>query len=202
VASPATAFLIGPRFGPTLLFSLASFPRYRVLQWTELDGTRELLVLGDDYGIGAANVASDGKDLVWIQGEGLDPESSHFPIRWIMTSKYSTNPSAIQPRRLLRWLETPISGVDNPPTVGCGYAAFHVRVGHPAITDKALQIVRLRDGVSWWIPSVSLFAPHDHWHSPIAITCDEVFAVYKGNPFETIRRVRLDSLGPGTPPTD
>jgi hypothetical protein len=33
----------------------------------------------------------------------------------------------------------------------------------------------------------------------VAITCDEVFAIFEGSPMWSLRRVRLDSLGPGMP---
>jgi hypothetical protein len=72
-------------------------------------------------------------------------------------------------------------------------------IGYPKTLEGGLLIVRLSDGVSWKIPSVSTQIS-DAWNNPIAITCDEVFAIYKGSYRETIRRVRLDSLGPGTPP--
>jgi len=187
--------------GRTLLFALSSSPNYRVLRWTEHDGTRVLVGFAGDDSKGAATPGSDGMDLVWVQGEGLEDGSSIFPERWIMTSKYSTDPSEIQPRRLIRWLETPITSGEIPPPVGCGYAAFRYTLGFPIGTEMGLLIVRLSDGISWTLPSPSL-SPPDTWLDPIAITCDEVFARYKGGYLETIRRVRLDSLGPGTPPSE
>ena len=149
---------------------------------------------------GAGNPGSDGTDLVWVQGEGRDGDSTQFPQRWIMTSKYSTDPAAIQPRRLTRWLPYLIAG--RTPAVGCGYAAVRYVLGETIATETGLLIVRLSDGVNWTLRSPNEAKP-DSWGPPIAITCDEVFARYQGGAgYETIRRVRLDSLGPGDPPLE
>lgn len=38
------------------------------------------------------------------------------------------------------------------------------------------------------------------WASPIAITCSEIFVNFNfGSSEENLARIRLDSLGPGTP---
>jgi len=199
-ASDAQAFSPLQWVGPTLLFAYASSPYYEIVRWTEHDGTRLLIGFGSDYSKGAGYPGSDGKDLVWIQGEGRDDDSVRFPEAWVMTSKFSTNTSEIQPRRLTRWPQSHVSaGV--PPQVGCGFASFLYVLGFPQATGAGLLIVRLSDGVAWVLASPSI-STGDTWSEPIAITCNEVFARYKGHYLETIRRVRLDSLGPGTPPSE
>jgi len=186
--------------GPTLLFAYASSPYYEIVRWTEHDGTRVLIGFGSDYSKGAGYPGSDGKDLVWLQGENRDDDSVRFPVAWVMTSKFSTNASEIQPRKLTRWPQSHVSATD-PAQVGCGHAALSYSVGWPKGTEAGMLIVRLSDGVSWKLVSPS--PPTGHmWVEPIAITCNEVFARYKGHAYETIRRVRLDSLGPGTPPSE
>ncbi len=185
--------------GPVLLFAYEVFPTFRVLRWTEQDGTRELVGFGNDLTKGAGYPGSDGKDLVWVQGEGLGPEDSDFPVQSIMTSPFSTDPSKIQPRRLRKWepsgtIGTPVM----PPAVGCGRAAFRYSYGAPDPRDEGLLIVRLSDGQSWILPNP--VAPGGGWGPAIALTCDEVFAMYGGGGLMTILRVRLDSLGPGMPP--
>ena len=189
--------------GDTLLFALESSPNFRVVRWTEKDGTK-ILVGSDfeqDYLKGAANPGSDGKDLVWVQGEGRDDDSAAFSSRWIMTSKFTTNPSEIMPRRLTRMPKGVIGTNRLPPPVGCGYLALTYDSGYPKTEEHGLLVVRLSDGVSWKLPSLG---PGDGWFPAIAITCDEVFARYSGAGahLETIRRVRLDSLGPGIPPSE
>jgi len=187
--------------GRTMLFSFEEWPYYRVIRWTEHDGTQVLVGFGDDYSRGAGHPGSDGVDLVWLQGEDRQPTEHNFPKRWIMTSKFSTDPSEIKPRRLVAWpaalIGTPSGTL--PPPVGCGRAAYRYFDGSKTPPESGLIIVRLSDGMSWRLLSVSQ-APPDSWSFPIAITCDEVFSRYKGGFLETIRRVRLDSLGPGTPP--
>ncbi|MCL2825206.1 MAG: hypothetical protein FWD57_14545 [Polyangiaceae bacterium] len=188
--------------GDTLLMNLAVFPTYALLRWTEQDGTQTLVGFPGDKTKGATNSATDGKDLVWIQGEDREPDDKHFPTRWIMTSKYSTDPSQIEPRRVIPWAQKPIVS-STPPQVGCGFAAFRVSPETPE--EKGLLIVRLSDGVSWHLPNVLKMYPDGTplsvgWGGPIALTCDELFAVYKETSVYNIRRVRLDSLGPGTPP--
>ena len=82
-------------------------------------------------------------------------------------------------------------------TVGCGYAARAPGLGPPL--NNALFIVRLSDGVSWMLPGIH--APGmEHWGQPLAITCDELFASMATDTTVRILRIRLDSLGPGTPP--
>ncbi len=184
--------------GPTLLFALESFPAYRVRRWTAQDGAQELVGFGSDMTKGAGDPGSDGKDLVWIQGESLGPNDTDFPVKSIMTSPFSTDPSKIQPRRLRRWDVQSIGTGSMAPAVGCGRAAFPypLNTGNPR--DSGLLVVRLSDGVSWLLPNPASVG--GGWGWPIALTCDEVFSMYQGQGGMTVLRVRLDSLGPGTPP--
>ena len=201
VAIPDTWAYSTPQWiGRDLLFSLDAIPSYRVKIWTEQDGTQTLVGHSGDDSTGWANPGSDGKDLVWIQGEGRKPDDPVFPIRWIMTSKFSTNPAEIKPRRLIPWASDYIGTGSGSSLVGCGYGVFKYVLGETISADKTgLIIVRLSDGVSWTLESPSLVPP-DRWQQAIAITCNELFATYTGARMYTIRRVRLDSLGPGTPP--
>jgi len=181
---------------------LAVNPTYALLRWTEQDGTKTLVGFPGDKTKGATNSATDGKDLVWVQGEDREPDDKHFPTRWIMTSKYSTDPSQIEPRRVIPWAQKPIVS-SYPPQTGCGFAAFQYLP--EALEEQGLLIVRLSDGVSWHLPNVLKTYPDgtpfsSGWGPPIAVTCDEVFAVHRGTTRYNIWRVRLDSLGPGAPP--
>jgi len=201
VAVPDTWAYSTPQWiGRSLLFALEAKPSYRVKIWTEQNGTQTLVGHSGDDSMGWANPGSDGKDLVWIQGEGRKPDDEYFPTRWIMTSKFSTDPAEIKPRRLIPWTTENIGTAIGPNQVGCGYGAFRYELGATSSADTTgLIIVRLSDGVSWTLESPSLVPP-DRWVIPLAITCDELFATYSGAYMRTIRRVRLDSLGPGTPP--
>ena len=69
VDSDAPAFGDVQWVGRTMLYALASNPWFRIMRWTEHDGARVLVDLGDDYTRGAGYPGSDGKDLVWLQAE-------------------------------------------------------------------------------------------------------------------------------------
>jgi len=62
-----------------------------------------------------------------------------------------------------------------------------------------MYVVRLSDGYSWLLAGKSA-APYEGWSRPLVLTCDELFASIDTAPTPRILRIRLDSLGPGTPP--
>ena len=83
--------------------------------------------------------------------------------------------------------------------------------------EDGVQIVRKSDG-AWWDFRSTTTVPTECLGFPVAITSDEEFSIYRdtGIPSyrdteiarydeyggETIRRERLDSLGPRNPPMD
>ena len=181
-----------------------------VFRWTEQEGIRVFASFGVDDGSHSIGLAStDGANLVWVQrfppGEGSECSSE-----WLMTASLSTDPSVFQPRRVSRlWPWAILHGINLPVVVGCGYAAFDFEplcstdLMHDHTTcigsEKGLFVMRLSDGVHWKLPC-SGDARRHNWHSPLAITCHELFAqCWDGNSGRTCR-VRLDSLGPGLPP--
>ena len=115
----------------------------------------------------------------------------------VMTAPYTTD--AAQAQATSRRLRSDLKGFDPYVwAVGCGYAARNVNLKSPV--NSALFIVRLSDGVSWLFPG-SLDAPRIAWGPPIGATCDELFtSVEAADGVTEIARIRLDSLGPGTPP--
>jgi hypothetical protein len=180
--------------GDALLWAYESNPTYRLWTWTKQDGSRELTPFGSDLSKGAGNPGTDGKDLVWVQGEDRMPSDEWFPTRSIMTAPFTTDPAELQPRRLRSWVLAGIGTSHRPPVVGCGHAAL---ISWNKQEGLSLLIVRLSDGRAWQLRGPP--APAPHWYSPVAITCDEVFAIFEGSPMWSLRRVRLDSLGPGMP---
>jgi hypothetical protein len=154
--------------------------------WDANNGFRPFIRWNGDTSRGAGNLGTDGVDLVWSYGEGKGPGEEPYPIRSVMTAPYTTDPDAVVPRRLRSQLANDIA-LDSWK-VGCGRAVHFGALG--------LQVVRLSDGWSWEIP----YAPNRGIHTPIGITCDEVFALGSVGDHSTIARVRLDSLGPGTAP--
>jgi hypothetical protein len=169
----------------------------QIWAWTEEKGAVPLISFGNsDFTRGVSNAVTDGKDLVWLQGEERDISVSEiFPKRSVMTSKFTTDPSLIQAKRLRSWEAPSIWTTSRPNAIGCGYAALE---SVPADLDYRVVIVRLSDGVSWTLKSPA--DRHWTWGKPVAVTCDEVFVTWGKDGASNLRRVRLNSLGPGSPP--
>jgi len=175
--------------GDALFWASSSLKRNGINVWDPVGGTRPFIRFIGDYTRGAADLGTDGVDLVWTYGEGKEPNDWVYPVRSIMTAPFTTDPAALQPRRLR---SAPYHGIGNfQYAVGCGYAA------HVADANNTI-VVRLSDGVSWILPSHNPdFVPE----RPIGLTCDEVFILGQyGNMLTQIARFRLDSLGPGIAP--
>ncbi len=163
-----------------------------IMAYTPQKGVYPFIAFGNDTSRGAHGIATDGKNIVWIYSHDRKPGDVVYPVRDIMVSPFTPDPSALQPKRL-RSYPWPYSVID-PLAVGCGYAAY-------AQPGQAF-VVRLSDGVSWWLPEGGCKLPLETewcWDQVYAITCEEVF-LRGGALAATIARVRLDALGPGKPP--
>ncbi len=143
---------------------------------------------GVDPEHGAGCLGGDGKDMVWVEGFGLE-NAGRYKKADYFTSPYTTDPSKLQPRRLrsdsYRVLDTVTT------VVGCGYAVRR--------ESRSVRIIRLVDGVSWVLPFSDIDAGFDdsiNWQRPFAVTCSEVFIRTERVPM----RIELASLGPGIPP--
>lgn len=185
----------------TLYFSRETPAASELRLWTRAAGSIQLRSYGADTTRAAAQLGTDGKSLVWLEGSGraADSVDAPYPTRAIYTAPFTTAPSDLAPRRLRSWAPTVIWN-SYPPAVGCGYAAFfHPRPGNaadPSGIFRELLLVRLKDGRSWTLDAPTPFVVDTAWDVPLAVTCSEVFAAVGFN----IRRVRIDSLGDGTPP--
>lgn len=175
--------------GSTVFWEGLSSAYSWIWSWTKEAGSRRLVSYGPDTSRAVASFGADEKDMVWVEGKDRQPAGWGYPTQSIMAAPFTADPEALQPRRLRSWQGYSIT--DGHPVVGCGYAAFFHGVAD--ITEQLL-IVRLSDGVSWVLrnPDGRPWA----WGNPLAVTCEEVFA----RTSEGIRRIRLDSLGPGLPP--
>jgi hypothetical protein len=181
--------------GSTLFWnaSRACVSKFKV--WTSAGGTADFLSFGDTNSTeGVGDIGTDGTDIVWTYGSGgCDPQTLLYNTVSIMTSPFSTTASGLQPRRLRS--EIPNGLGVSPFVVDCGYAARQ--------TSQGIRLVRLSDGVSWLL-AADPSTPWE-WEIPIALTCTELFAqvlVHNDGGLGSTQytRVRLDSLGPGTPP--
>jgi len=163
-----------------------------VIAWTPEDGAYPFISYGDDDTRGADGLGTDGVDLVWVQSEGRLPNGD-YAQRDIMTSSFTTDPTALDARRLRSYPSS--LGVLRAMVVGCGYASYSYEPGR-------VLLVRLADGYWWELPSTGCTGPNFTgdfcFEEPYAITCDELF-LQGGMPFN-IARVEIAALGLPNPP--
>jgi len=161
-------------------------------------GTRALVTFPNDLTRGAGNVGTDGNDLVWSLGENRPPGEVGYPDLSIYTAPFTTDPAALQPRRLRRDMANDTGTFEKQFAVGCGFAGRYI-----AASGLDSQLVRLSDGVAWRFTGVQL---KFRWNRVLGISCEHAYvqanydAIGKGSPGQrTIVRVRLDELGEGLP---
>jgi hypothetical protein len=138
--------------------------------------------------------------MVWTYGKDKPPTSEfEYGTRSVMTAPYTTEPQVLaQTEKRLR--SDPGQLSPYPYGIGCGYAARPISRAKGSSTSTDLMVVRLSDGVSWFIESPPLdqgfkFLP------ALGITCDEIVTrVQFPDDAVTIVRIPLDSLGPGIAP--
>lgn len=164
-----------------------------ILAYKHGKGVYPFIAFPGDSSRGAHGIGTDGTSMIWVQSSGKPPDESPYPLNDIMASPYAEDPAQLKPKRLRSFPTT--NPVLVPWVVGCGYGAYSYEPG------KAI-VVRLSDGVSWFLPEAGCVPPVSTewcWDTVYALTCDEVF-LRGGNLEQTIARVRLDALGPGNPP--
>ena len=165
-----------------------------LMAWTPERGVYPFITFGVDYSRGAHGLGMDETDMVWVYSEGKGYNEDPYPIRSIVTSPFTTDPGALDWRRL-RSYPNPYPVIE-AWSVGCGRAA-HALPG----TSGQVLLVRLSDGVSWTLESPKC-APPDNWclDTVYALTCDELFLRGGRNAEVGFVRIPFDQLGPGTPP--
>jgi hypothetical protein len=173
--------------GDTLFYATVTLEQHGINVWDAAGGARSLVRFVGDYTQGAADLGTDGVDLVWSQGHGKSGFSSDpYPVRDVMTAPFATDAVTLAPRRLR---SAPFSYIGNHPWhVSCGFAVHEYNNG--------TLVVRLADGVSWYLPPDADF----HTAEPVGVTCEDVLILGRFGGRDSIARVRLDSLGPGTAP--
>ncbi len=174
-----------PVFAKTGVFWPSSDLHYqKVKVYSPAVGVRDFLVPSAvDRGIG--ELGTDSKDLVWIEAQGHTGDSAFYDMLTIRTAPFTTDPDAVSARRV-RSEEGPGFGASHF-IVGCGFAARS--------TGAHIRLVRLSDGQSWKLANA--FTTPWAWTEPLAVTCDELFAMVSVAGVSRLARVRLDSLGPG-----
>jgi hypothetical protein len=189
--------------GDTVLWNAGDLLLSRQNVWSPSGGVRALLTAGDDPAQGYADLGTDGVQMVWSQGVRTDVNYV-YPRLSIVTSPYATSSADLKPRVLRSDITGHGLGLSQWLT-GCGYAIrYSFLEPFPGTFRNIIDIVRLSDGRAWILPDDPgrVFG----WRRPLGVTCDEVFGFVQitpngpGSSYFNVARIRLDSLGPGTPP--
>lgn len=190
-------------FGSTLFWASDDDAINKQKVFTDVGGVKDLLSFGDDTTRGIADLGTDGQQLVWVEGTDRPQPNGVYPNVTAFVSPFTTEPAQIQKRAL----RSDLSGYGfgtSPFVVGCGYATRSAEMKSDGGFASGTQLIRLSDGYAWRLPD----GPNVDWgwRRALAVTCDEVFILLAEKPTPTapprtnIARVRIDSLGPPTPP--
>ena len=159
--------------------------------WTEKGGIQPLVrYFGDSTRI-AMRWGTDGKDMVWLYGEGeLVPGVPYvFKNMVVKTAPYVLDAEEVaKSERVIGPNPIASGGIPSPFKVGCGHAATLSSNIGASVNGPA--IVRLSDGV-WWkiLPNTLPYASY-----AMGVSCEHAyFAAPDGTPI----RIPLASLPPG-----
>lgn len=195
--------------GSTLFFStrFLSGELFDTFAWDPVEGTRPLVAFGDATLGGACCVATDGTDMVWLQGSGAyDPVERTHAIVDLVHSPHATRASELEPRRLRTTFSNKL---EREVIVGGGYALTREwSVVEGEAEPRQAVLTRLADGAYWTIP----VRPGRVWSKPLYVDAEEI-ALAEGATGETgkreglkpgayygVVRFTIAELGPPTPP--
>lgn len=179
-------------FDDHMFLRIDSYPEHYIQVYSRAEGVRTFIGGPDNREtIGAFGL--DGNHIVWARHSNLDLGADDI---WANATKefwvapYATAPAELKPTRLT---EVGYSGsMSNRSAVGCGYAAFSGNENHRAL------VVRLFDGHFW---DIDVSAASD-WRFAFALaaTCDEIIFASTNQGMFNVSRIRLEALGPPSPP--
>lgn len=183
--------------GSDVFFSVGNLNLCGVMSWNPKDGLRPLLRKYGDQTWAAGNLGTDGKDMVWTQKQGSGACTTDTGDAEIWTAPHTTDPDVL--KASAHRLRSDLMGMTAESfAVGFGYAAHLVQYGDPA--SVSVEVVSLSDGYRWVIVGKTE-SPSLHWGAPLGFTEQELFIpIATQDICASIARIRLDSLGPGTPP--
>ncbi len=187
--------------GDDLFWNGDSSSRTALKVWTKARGTQTLVGWPGDATRGADGLGTDGVDMVWTEAFGrTGGTTSDYANYETWTAKYTTDPSALAATKR-RVRSAGVASYSEQYVLGCGYAAIAIAPRFDWGAAPGFRVIRLSDGVSWTAISHSQEQREDFFTvRPAAITCDEVFLRGVAAGHSQVVRIRIDSLGPGTPP--
>jgi hypothetical protein len=179
----------------TVILGVGNGTTLALVSWTKEKGA-QTLVYWPSEDKGAFNPGTDGKDLVWTYGEGIPPGTPElsFASYSVMTAPFTSDPATLQ--KTMRRVRSDFMGPQPWGwQVGCGYAVR--KIWRPD-THDALLVVRLADNMSWVLGSEASL--NFSWSLVLGVTCEEIVTIAYLKKVGEIVRIRLDALGPGSPP--
>jgi hypothetical protein len=172
--------------------------RTAIKVWNPTEGVRTLVGWPGDNTRAAAGIGVDGVDMVWVEAQGRSEMS--FARYDVWTAKYTTKADVVEATKR-RLLTNNLNSTFEDFVVGCGYAAVKINPVHAWGQSSGFLLIRLSDAMTWTVEDESLEQQRNDLDigRPLALTCDEIVveAFTKNDP--QIARIRLASLGPGTP---
>jgi hypothetical protein len=191
-----------------LFWDILNSREKRIRMFSPATGRADFVAFGADITRGAADMGTDGVDMVWTEASGGEiPGEYSFPVNNVMTAKFEPDAGKRITRRVGATGRIGFTGEGY--RVGCGYAIHDT--GDTPNQPTTKRLFRLSDGHRWEIP---LLVPADRptdwqWGSLWGVTCDEVIldawdwrghdAVPRTKQVGHLVRLRIDSLGPGMP---
>jgi hypothetical protein len=180
----------------------------RLRMFSPATGKGDFVTFAPDRTRGAADIGTDGVDMVWTEASGgVIPGEYSYPVNSVMTAKFEPDAAKRVVRRIGSTGRIGFTG--EAYRVGCGYAIHDTGDMPNAPTTK--RLFRLSDGHRWEIPVILPYlSPGDwQWGALWGVTCDEIILnafdrrglskTPREAPVQHLVRLRIDSLGPGMP---
>jgi hypothetical protein len=190
--------------GSSVFFSRINWPGADIMVWDTDGGARSLIPYASPDAGAACGLTTDGKTMVWFQGQGLDVQTGTYTDVRLMASPYATQPADVKPRVLRQAFHDTVNiggGI-----MGGGYVMhYEEKAGDPVYE---VILTRLSDGAYWVLQGL----PDHPLGSPLYVDSEE-FAITEntstplfvdsglvaGETWSILRRT-IASLGPPTMP--
>jgi hypothetical protein len=148
---PGYAINYGALFGLEAVGSTVFFSSWLgdkasdVFVFDPLGGSRKLITFSSKAVGGACCLLTDGKELVWLEGQGLVSGETYSSVN-LMASPYATSTADLKPRVLRPAYQKHV--ITGGGVMGGGYVV-HGEANGPGVRDI---VTRLSDGHYWVLP--------------------------------------------------